>query len=130
VAALASWFFSAPASAGEEATTHRAGDLVIYRFACHDAESMTAIADRAADVHGGAGEIAAVLMEQGKCFSNPTCIAARLEAWVAGPYPPPPMTPRRHPGSVWRVRDQFGDVEFVWINDLGGRHPVRREMAL
>ena len=112
---------SALAAGGEEATTHRAGDLAVYRFACHDAENMTAIAERR-----GEGVLAAALVEHGKCFWNPTGIAARLDAWVAGPYLPP----RGHSGSVWRVRDQFGDIEFIWIDDLGGRHPARREMAL
>ena len=113
--------FAAPAFGGETATSHRAGDLIVYRFGCHDAESMTAIAERA-----GAGEIAVVLIGQGLCFSNPTCIAARLEAWVAGPYAPP-VGP---PGSVWRVADQYGDTEYVWIRDAGGRHAARQEMGL
>ncbi len=115
------------APAGEAATTHRAGDLVVYRFACHEAADMIAIAERR-----GANELAAVLVEQGQCFQNRTCIAARLEAWIAGPYPPEYGSRRARgpPGSVWRVRDQFGDTEFVWINDRGGRHAARREMAL
>ena len=128
------------APAGEAATTHRAGDLVVYRFACHEAEDMIAIAERArppgkprqSSGPGGANELAAVLVEQGQCFQNRTCIAARLEAWIAGPYPPEYGSRRARgpPGSVWRVRDQFGDTEFVWINDRGGRHAARREMAL
>ena len=125
-AVLAAVSFSGLAAGGEAATTHRAGDLVVYRFACHDADDMIAIAER-----GGANELAAVLVERGHCFRNPTCIAARLEAWVAGPYPPDyGRGARGAPGSVWRVADQFGDTEYVWINDLGGRHPARREMAL
>ncbi len=107
--------------AGEAVTTHRSGDLIVYRFACHDAESMIALAER-----GGAGNLAAVLVSQGKCFQNSGGIAARLESWIAGPYPPP----RGTPGSIWHVRDQFGDTEFVWIGDSGGRHAARREMAL
>ena len=115
-----------PAAADEATTTHRAGDLIVYRFACHDAESMTALAER-----GGGREIAVALIEQGLCFSNAGPIAARLEAWVAGPYPPDyGRGARGAPGSVWRVADQFGDTEYVWINDSGGRHPARREMAL
>ncbi len=129
--------FSGLAAGDEAATTHRAGDLVVYRFACHDADDMIAIAER-----GGAGKLAAVLVERGQCFRNPGPIAARLEAWVAGPYPPDyGRGVRGAAGSVWRVADQFGDTEYVWINDLGGRHagrrgpppkaPVRRrEMAL
>ena len=114
--------FSGLAAGGEASTTHRAGDLVVYRFACHDAESMIAIAER-----GGAVEIAAVLIERGQCFRSPACIAARLEAWVAGPYPPDHgQGTRGAAGSVWRVADQFGDTEYVWINDLGGRHAGRR----
>ena len=109
------------AVAGQEATTHRPGDLIVYRFACHDADSMIALAER-----GGAGDLAAALVSQGKCFQNSGCIAATLEGWIAGPYPPP----RGTPGSVWRVRDQLGDTEFVWIDDSGGRHAARREMAL
>ncbi len=138
-AAAAAFFMFAgvvpPAAADEATTTHRAGDLIVYRFACHDAESMTAIAERARlpslGGQGGANELAAVLVERGACFRNPTCIAARLEAWVAGPYPPDDgRGARGAPGSVWRVADQFGDTEYVWINDSGGRHPARREMAL
>ncbi len=109
------------AMAGEAATTHRAGDLIVYRFACHDADSMIALAER-----GGAGDLAAALVSQGKCFQNSGCIAATLESWIAGPYRPP----RGTPGSVWRVRDQVGDIEFVWIDDSGGRHAARGEMAL
>ncbi len=130
-AAAAAFFMLAAVAAGgamadEEATTHRAGDLIVYRFACHDADDMIAIAER-----GGANELAAVLVERGQCFRNPTCIAARLEAWVAGPYPPDyGRGARGAAGSVWRVADQFGDTEYVWINDLGGRHAGRRELAL
>ncbi len=107
--------------AGEEATTHRPGDLIVYRFACHDPEAMIALAER-----GGAGDLAAALVLQGKCFQNSGCIAATLEAWIAGPYAPP----RGGGGSVWRVRDQLGDTEFVWIDDSGGRHAARHGMAL
>ncbi len=107
--------------AGQMATTHRPGDLIVYRFACHDAESMIALAER-----GGLRDMAAALLSQGKCFQSPGCIAARLEGWVGGPYPPP----RGRPGSVWRVRDQAGDIEFVWIDDFGGSHAARQEMAL
>ncbi len=125
-AILAAVSFSGLAAGGAETTTHCAGDLIVYRFACHDAEDMIAIAER-----GGANELAAVLVERGQCFRNPTCIAARLETWVGGPYPPDHgQGPAGLPGSVWRVADQFGDTEYVWINDKGGRHPARREMAL
>ncbi len=99
--------------AGETATTHRPGDLIVYRFACHDPEAMIALAER-----GGAGDLAVALVLQGACFQNSSCIAATLEGWIAGPYAPP----RGTPGSVWRVRDQLGDTEFVWINDSGGPH--------
>ncbi len=52
-AALAAAFFilaaiPSLATAGETATTHRAGDLVAYSSGCRDAESMIAIAE-----HGG-----------------------------------------------------------------------------
>ncbi len=108
------------ALAGEEATTHRAGDLIVYRFACHDAESMTAIAER------GGSELAFLLISRRKCFNNGGPIAARLDAWIAGPYPPPAGPP----GSVWRVTDQFGDTEYVWINDLGGPHEIEQSAVL
>ncbi len=113
--------FSGVAAGGESATTHRPGDLIVYRFACHDADSLIALAER-----GGVGDLAAVLVSQGRCFQSSGCIAARLEAWIAGPY----AAPRGTPGSIWRVRDQVGDTEFVWIDDTGGRHAARREMAL
>ena len=114
--------FSGLAAGGEASTTHRAGDLVVYRFACHDADDMIAIAER-----GGANELAAALVARGACFRSPACIAARLEAWVAGHYPPDDgQGTRGAAGSVWRVADQFGDTEYVWINDLGGRHAGRR----
>ena len=120
-AGLAIALFSGLAAGGETATTHRAGDLIVYRFACHDADSMIALARS-----GGVGDLAAALVSRGKCFQSPGCIAATLEGWIAGPYP----APRGTPGSVWRVRDQLGDTEFVWIEDAGGRHAARREMAL
>jgi hypothetical protein len=120
-ACLAIALFSGLAAGGETATTHRPGDLIVYRFACHGADAIIALAER-----GGAGEVAAALVSQGKCFQSSGCIAATLEGWIAGPYPPP----RGRPGSIWRVRDQFGDTEFVWIDDAGGRHAARREMAL
>jgi hypothetical protein len=121
VGCLAMALFSGLAAGGEAATSHRSGDLVVYRFACHNAASIIALAER-----GGAGDMAAALVAQGKCFQNSGCIAARLVDWIAGPYPPP----RGAPGSIWRVRDQFGDTEFVWIDDSGGPHAARREMAL
>ena len=115
--AAAVLFFNV-AIADETATTHRAGDLVIYRFACHDAKDIIAIAK-----HGGANELAVVLVEQGKCFQNRACIAARLEAWISGPYRLEyGQGASGAPGSVWRVSDQYGDIEFVWINDQGGPH--------
>ncbi len=110
---LAIAWFSGLAAGGETATSHRPGDLIVYRFACHDADSMIALAER-----GGAGALAAALVLRGACFQNSGCIAATLEGWIAGPYPPP----RGPPGSVWRVRDQLGDTEFVWIDDGGGPH--------
>ncbi len=98
--------FSGLAAGSEETTTHRGGDLVVYRFACHDADDMIAIAER-----GGANELAAVLVARGACFRNPTCIAARLEAWVAGPYSPGyGQGLGGASGSIWRVTDQFGDT--------------------
>ncbi len=120
-ACLAIAWFSGLAAGGETATSHRPGDLIVYRFACHDADSMIALAER-----GGAGDLAAALVSRGACFRSSGCIAATLEGWIAGPYLPP----RGTPGSVWRVRDQLGDTEFVWIDDSGGRHAARRGMAL
>ena len=124
-AAAAAFFMLAspiiPALAGEEATTHRAGDLIVYRSACHDAESMTAVAER-----GGAAEIAVVLIQRGKCFINASPIPALLEAWISGPYPPP-VGPA---GSVWRVVDQFGNTEYVWFNDHGGVHDMEPSATL
>ncbi|MCH8035964.1 MAG: hypothetical protein IIC53_02440 [Proteobacteria bacterium] len=76
--------------AGETATTRRPGDLIVYRFACHDADSMVAIARS-----GGGADLAAALVSQGKCFQSPGGIAATLEDWIAGPYPPPRGTPAR-----------------------------------
>ncbi len=124
-ACLAMALFSGVAAGGETATSHRPGDLIVYRFACHDAESMIALAGS-----GGAGELAAALVSQGKCFRSPGCIAATLEDWIAGPFPPPRGGPGAGGSSVWRVRDQLGDTEFVWTDDAGGRHATRREMAL
>ncbi len=114
-------FWPAVALGDETATSHRPGDLIVYRFACHDADSLIALAER-----GGVGDLAAALVSQGRCFQSSGCIAARLEAWIAGPY----AAPRGSPGSIWRVLDQVGDTEFVWIDDTGGRHAARREMAL
>ena len=122
---LAIAWFSGLAAGGETATTRRPGDLIVYRFACHDADSMIAIARS-----GGVADLAAALVSQGKCFQSPGGIAATLEDWIAGPYPPPRVTPGAGGGSVWRVRDQLGDTEFVWIDDAGGRHAARHEMAL
>ena len=103
------------ARAGAAATTHRAGDLIVYRFACHDGPAMVEIART-----GGSAVVAAGLMAAGRCFDNRAgAIAARLEAWIAGPFTAQGAT---SPASVWRVVDQFGDTEFVWIGDAGGRH--------
>ncbi len=124
-AGLALALFSGLAAGGETATTHRPGDLIVYRFACHDAASMIALAER-----GGLGGVAAALVARGKCFQSSGGIAATLEGWIAGPYPPTRGAPGAGGGSVWRVRDQFGDTEFVWIDDARGRHAARREMAL
>lgn len=114
--------FSGRAWAGEAATTHRASDPGSYSASCGDAEPMIAVAER-----GGALELWEVMVEQGKCSESPTRIEGQLEAWIAGPFMP---RNTRVTGSVWRVRNQYGDTVFVWIGDGGGRHAARREMAL
>ena len=60
----------------------------------------------------------------------PDATAPPLEAWTAGPSPPPRGPPGAGGASVWRVRDHLGDTEFVWIDAAGGRHAARHEMAL
>ncbi len=117
---LAGAFFMAaiwpgPVSAGEEATTRRPGDLIVYRFACHDAETMIALAER-----GGAGDLAAALVLQGKCFQSSSCIAARLEEWIAGPFAL--KFESQEASSVWRLRDQLGNTVFALFYDAGGPH--------
>ena len=120
-AAAALFMLAGAAMAGEEATTRRAGDLILYRFACHDAESMTAIAGR-----GGSNELVFLLMSREKCFNSKGPIAARLDAWIAGPYAPPAAPA----GSVWRVIDQYDDTEYIWINDKGGPHEIEENAIL
>ena len=123
LAAVAAVYFAvvAPAAAGEEATTWRAGDLVFYGGGCHDPESMIAIAQS-----DNRDELWAVFAQAGKCFALRRRIPARLEAWLGGPFDHqlyPPV-------SVWRVFDVAEDTEFIWLDDTSGRHPARREMAL
>ncbi len=76
---------------------------------------------------GGARDLAFIFQSNGKCDTYRSPIAAELVQWIAGPY----MAPNgRGKSSVWRVRDMVEETEFVWINDQGGRHAARREMAL
>ena len=113
-------FWPGAALGGEQATPHRAGDIVGIHWACHDAASVIAIAESPRRA-----ELGAVLTEQGKCFWLGTMIRARLMEWIAGPF----AGPDRATGSVWRAIDRTGDTEFVWIGDAGGHHPAPREMA-
>ena len=126
-AALAAAFFMlaspAPAWGGEEATTWRAGDFIVYRGGCHDAASMTAVAKSDNRL-----ELWTVLLEAGKCFGLRWQLSAHLEAWIAGPFDSGhPMFP---PASVWRITDAAQDTEFIWLNDTSGPHLAHREMNL
>ena len=125
LAAAAAFFMVAlwPGAAvgGEAATTWRAGDAIFYDWGCHDAGSVIAIAES-----DHRDELHAVLTEKRKCFRLSRRIPALLEAWIAGPFGDDDGAP----GSVWRLLDAAGDIEFAWVSDGGGRHAARREMAL
>ena len=111
------------AAAGEEATTWRAGDFVMYAGGCHDARSMIAVAKSPSK-----GELWGVLIDGARCFTLHRRIAARLEEWIDGPFRHD--APTNFVGSVWRVLDVAGDTEFIWLGDAGGPHPARLEMSL
>ena len=102
-----SWF----AAAGELATTHRAGDFVLYQHGCHDAESMIKVAKK-----GGAADVTAAMFVEGKCYSLPKLKPALLLEWLAGTFYP---IDSDEPGSVWAVRDQHGKFVFAFPGLLG-----------
>ena len=73
-----------PAWAGEEQTTWRSGDSLVYRPACHDPDVMTVVAEAPTDL-----SLWQRLVAGGACFVLPRPAPARLNAWVAGPFAMP-----------------------------------------
>ena len=108
------------AIADEESTTWRAGDLIRYRTACHTAEDIMKIGNSTTP-----NETAGPLMRENKCFVLIRPARAILEEWVGGHY----RMPEGVTASAWRLKDQFGDIEFSLIRDFGGPHMALEEAS-
>ncbi len=65
------------------------------------------------------------LFFEGKCFRLTQSSAAVLEKWISGPY----ILPDLRAGSIWQIRDQYGDVEFAAFLDLGGPHEAQQDAS-
>lgn len=106
--------------AGEALTTRRVDDAIHYRTACHAEEDI---------LHMGRDEspyeLGNVLIEQGKCFILPRPAHAVLVRWIAGPF----VMPEGIQTSAWEILDQFGDTEFLLMQNLGGPHEAQRDAS-
>lgn len=100
------------AKAGEEATTWRAGDPVVYRFGCHDADALRLLAPLPP------GPLPAEI--GGRCFVAAPPLRALLVEWLDGPF----RGVGNVVGSIWRIRDEEGDEVFILLVDTGGPHPA------
>ncbi len=119
-AAVALGLTAGQMQSGADLTTRRVGDAIQYTSGCHTVEDMTRLA-RAGDFRGLGGE----LLREGKCFQMPLPAAAVLKKWLSGPY----SIGVGRAASIWRIVDQFGDVEFILIYDLGGPHEAQRDAS-
>jgi hypothetical protein len=102
--------------ASEVATTWRRFDDVRYRAGCHDREAAV----RAAQSGPTMGSVWLRLSRDGRCFLMRQAARAQLLEWVAGPYAV--LGGEGEQASIWRVRDEFGDEEFILLIDVGGPH--------
>lgn len=99
----------------------RPGDEVLYSAGCHDLESMEAVAE---GYEEGSTEAFGKMMQEGKCFllvdrnRNRVQIPAKLIERVSRTY----CTPENLCGSIWRVLDAGGDIEFMLLSDESGPH--------
>ena len=105
---------------GEQLTTWRVNDAIHYRTACHAEEDI---------LHVGRDEnpyeLGNVLIEQGKCFSLPRPAHAVLVRWIAGPF----VMPEGIQASAWELLDQFGDTEFLLMENSNGPHEAQRDAS-
>jgi len=105
-------------SFGERHTTHRVGDPGMYRAGCHDAESMLAIAER------DSRELWILLTGEGKCFTMRGFIGFVLVEFIDGPFK---YELKDSWGSIWKIRDVKGDIEYIWVANEGGFHEAERD---
>lgn len=106
-----------PLHPGEKYTTHRAGDYGVYRAGCHDAQSMVRMAE------SDTNELWFLLQAEKKCFVLVQPARYMLVEFIVGPFPrKKPGSTFGQLGSVWKIRDSFGDEEYIWGSDEGGRH--------
>ena len=105
---------------GEQLTTWRVNDAILYRTACHAEEDILHVA-RDENPY----ELGNVLIEQGKCFSLQSPVHAVLVRWVAGPF----TLPGDIQASVWEILDQFGDTEFLLAKNFGGPHEAQQDAS-
>ncbi len=108
---------------GAELTTRRVADAIQYRSGCHAAEDITRLVQTKSD--DIFYELWNKFRREGKCFRMPRPAAAVLKKWLSGPY----ILPDLRTVSIWRIRDQFDDVEFVILHDLGGPHEAQRDAS-
>ena len=111
-------WFSGLAAGGETATTRRPGDLIVYRFACHDADSMIAIARS-----GGVADLAAAL--DGVDLAE-VCITSGITLSDAAP-PAGAFTIEEVAGvGVEAGRAEGGKCQRCWrvLPEVGGDQPA------
>ena len=101
---------------GAKATTWRAGDTLMYRFGCHDAEAIISVAKaRSMELFSLYGD-----QDPPRCFVVSRMIPAVLVKWIAGPFKD---IVSDSTGSVWEILDVGNEREFIWLFDGGGAHP-------
>ncbi len=123
VAALSLVLTAGQMQSGADLTTRRAGDAIQYAAGCHAAEDIIRLVRT--ENNDVFRELWKKFSREGRCFQTLRPTAAVLKKWLSGPY----LTPSLQAVSVWRIRDQFGDIEFVIYPDLGGPHEAQRDAS-
>lgn len=119
LAALWAVFFCPPASAGEEQTTWRVGDVAGFRGWC---TAPGPLADIAKAPFGRRADVIGAFVAAGLCVDlpSPLMTVAVIEEWVSGPHRLDYPGGRHETVSIWRLTGPT--PRYVLMDDGGGDH--------
>lgn len=121
------WGFVAPAAAGEEQTTWRAGDVAGFRAWC---AAPGPLRDIVAAPFRDRPAVIAAFAEAGVCVDLPSPLfsVAVIAEWVSGPHRVAYPDGRHETVSVWRLAGP--EPRFVLMDDSVGDHAAVPERGI